>query len=315
MQTRTQTPHPEQSPLPVSPYVLLVITMVFWGANWVVGRAIKDDLTPIEISFWRWTITLALLLPFTARQIWRHRAALAAKWQWLLVISALGFALFNQLIYMGVQYTTATNGALIISSMPVAIVAMAWLVLRDTMTKTQLLGLAISLVGVLILIARGDPQRLMEVRFNIGDLWVLLCVPVFGLYSVMLRFKPDGIGPISLITAMTAVGVLMLMPFYLMAPGLGLAAFTNPKTLAALGFVSLFPSVGGYLFWNLSVARVGPGQSGYFLHLVPIFGALLAWLFLDERLFAYHLGGAVFIVMGILLCTRKGRDSLGAAPS
>lgn len=290
-----------------SPYLLLILNMMFWSGNWIVGRAFRDDFSPLGLNFWRWVIALVLLLPFTWRQVWESRAALLREWKAMLGLGLLGIALFNMMLYTGLRSTTAVNGVLIHTSQPVVIVMLAWLLVGERVNLRQALGIVVSLAGVLIIISRGDPATLLGVQFNKGDLWMLAAVPIWGVYTILLRRKPKDLPPLALLTVMFFIGVVILLGPYVWAE-----LYVRPQvtlhwaSLGGLIYVASLSSVVGLVFYNMGVSALGPNVAGLFLHLVPVFTTALAWIFLGETLQLYHLPGVLLIFTGITLTTKGG---------
>jgi drug/metabolite transporter (DMT)-like permease len=295
-------PHP-------SPYVLLVLTTLFWSGNFVLGRAVNAIFTPFTLSFWRWAVALAILLPFVWTSLREQGPLIRRHWPILLLLSLLGVVNFNTFVYIGLQSTTATNAVLMLSVTPVLIVALSFLLLRQTVTGWQALGIAISLVGVLVLVGRGEPRSLLARQVNPGDLWILAAVVSWALYSVCLRWRPAELKPLNFQAATMAIGVVLLAPFY----GWDLAqerwVALNAATVGVIFYLALFPSILAYIFWNRAVAELGANRAGQFLHLMPAFGAVLAMLFLGERLYGFHGVGIALIAAGIYLATGRGRKS------
>jgi drug/metabolite transporter (DMT)-like permease len=209
---------------------------------------------------------------------------------------------------VGLQYTTATNGVILNSSIPVMIIVLGWLVYRDTITRVQAFGVAVSLIGIAVIIGRGDPRTLLSLAFNKGDLIILFGMVFWAAYTVFLRMKPAEIPGLAMLACCGTVGVILLAPLAAAEIAFfgGHAEFT-PATLAAMLYVGIFPSFVGYIFWNRGVAEVGPQVAGIFVHLMPAFGALLAWLFLGERIYQFHIVGIALILAGIALTTRGRR--------
>lgn len=288
-----------------SSYLLLTLTALFWSGNWVVGRGVQGLLSPIAISFWRWAIALLILIPFVLRPMAREWATIRRSWKTLLVLGALGVAGFNTFAYTGLKTTTATNGLLLNSVIPVLIIGLSWLFLNQRPRPAQALGLALSLGGVATIITRADPQVLLGSQFNPGDLWVLMAVVVWAAYTVGLRWRPPGLSALAFLGSTVTVGVAVLAPLYAWDYAGGARIQWSLPTLAALGYLGLFPSVLAYIFWNRAVAEVGPSQAGVFIHLVPVFGTVLAMLFLGEALRPFHLGGIGLIFGGIYLSTAR----------
>ena len=294
-----------------NPYLLLVLTVLFWGGNWVTGRAIRHSYSPIEIAFWRWLMALGMFLPFA----WPHMRAQAwvlfKEWKLLVTFGILGSALFHTLVYTALAGTTAINATLVNSCMPVVIVAMSWVIFGERIGMRQALGILISLCGVVAIVSQGSLEVLLSVRFNPGDLWAIASVPVWALYSVLLRIRPPHVHPTAFLGSIMLVGVVALIPAYLWDSGIQIEPVPSWEALAGIVYMAVFASVLAYVFWNHAVAQVGANKAGQFIHLLPVFGTLLAMIFLGEMLQGYHLLGIVLIVSGIVLATAKRLPGLG----
>jgi len=290
-----------------SPYLLLVLTTLFWSGNFVLGRAVHTVFTPFTLSFWRWAVALLILLPFVWTSLRQQGSLLRRHWPVLLLLSVLGVVNFNTCVYIGLHTTTATNAVIMLSITPVLIVALSFLLLRQTVTGWQALGIALSLSGVLVIVGRGDVGSLLGWQVNSGDLWILAAVFSWALYSVCLRWRPAELEPLNFQAATMIIGVVILMPLY----GWDLAqdrVFTlNTAAVVSILYLALFPSILAYIFWNRAVAELGANRTGQFLHLMPAFGAVLAMIFLGERLYAFHAAGIALIALGIWLATGYGR--------
>ena len=210
--------------------------------------------------------------------------------------------------YLGLHYTTATNGVILNSSIPVMIIILGWAIYRDTITRAQAVGVAISLAGILAIISRGDLSVLAQLELNKGDLIVLTGMVFWAAYTVFLRMKPAELPGLALLACCGIVGVTLLFPLFVVEMAFfgGRMEFT-PATVAAMLYVGIFPSFVGYVFWNRGVAEVGSNIAGIFVHLMPVFGALLAWMFLGERIYLFHIVGIALILAGITLTTRGKR--------
>jgi drug/metabolite transporter (DMT)-like permease len=291
-----------------SPYLLLSLTALFWSLNWVIGRAIAGHVTPFALTFIRWVVAVAMMLPFAWPAIVAHREVIRRNWKMIAWLGFWGTGLHNVFAYAGLQYTSATNGVILNSSVPVMIIVLGWLIYRDTITRVQALGVAISMAGVLAILTRGDASVLAHFEINKGDVIVVIGMVFWAAYTVFLRHKPVGLPGLALLTCCAVVGVILLTPLFIieMAFFAGHIEVT-PATVAAMIYVGVFPSFVGYIFWNRGVAEVGPNVAGIFMHLMPVFGSLLAWMFLGERIQAFHLAGIALILLGITLTTRGRR--------
>jgi drug/metabolite transporter (DMT)-like permease len=297
--------------LHVSPYLLLALTAFFWSLNWVTGRGIAGHVSPLMLAYLRWVVALAVMIPWAWRGVHANLDLIRRHWRSIVWLGFWGMGLQNAFTYIGLQYTTATNGVILNSSVPVMIVVLAWILYRETITRLQALGVAISLAGIVAIITRGDPSALARLSLNKGDLIVLTGMAFWAAYTVFLRAKPPGLPPLVLLTCLGCVGFLLLTP--LAAAEMlffGGHVELTPSTLAAILYVGTFPSFVAYIFWNRGVAEVGPQVAGIFMHLMPAFGVVLAWLFLGERLYLFHWAGIALILAGIALATRGEKRGL-----
>lgn len=281
--------------------LLLVLATLFWSLNFVLGRAVIELIPPIALSFWRWTVAFLIVLSFAWPHLQRGDfASLRAQWKLVAALGFLGVATFNALVYYGLHTTTVTNAVLLQSTMPVLIALGSFLIFRESVQPRALLAVAVSLVGVAVIVARGEWSVLRSLSIAPGDAWILLAVMFYALYSVLLRRRP-AVHPLSFLAGTFAFGSLMLLPVYLWEHLRVAAIHWDLPTLAAIAYVGIFPSLLAYLCFNRSVELIGANRAGQFVHLMPVFGSALAALFLGERLQGFHLMGAVLIAAGIAL--------------
>jgi drug/metabolite transporter (DMT)-like permease len=295
-----------------SPYLLLTLTPLFWSCNWIIGRALHDDMPPMALTFFRWLLASLVLAPFVVSKLARDWPTIRAHWRTMALLGTVGIALHNAIAYIGLNYTTATNGVVLNSFIPVMIIAMAWAFFGERLTRVQLLGVAVSLVGVLAILSGGSLATLARFRLNAGDLCVILAMAMWSLYTVLLRRRPLGLDRLSFLFVLAIVGVVIMFPLWLGESLLIRSPVWSARSFAALIGVAIFSSVLAYVFWNRGVELLGPAVAGLFVHLMPVFGALLAWLFLGERLEPYHLAGMALILTGIAVTSRAGRPVLPA---
>ena len=289
-------------------YLLLVLTAIFWAGNWVIGRGMQGHMSPIAMAFWRWLAALVILLPFIARPIASEWPTVRRSWKILTVLAVLGVASFNTLTYTGLKYTTVTSAVLLNSIIPIIIIAISFTFLRERVSVWQMIGVLISLSGALTIVARGETDTLIHLRLNPGDLYVLTAMVGWALYTVCLRWRPRGLSSMAFTGALIAIGVLILLPLFAWDYNAGARTQWNALTIAAVAYFAIFPSVLAYFFWNAAVARVGAERAGTFLHLMPLFGALLSWLVLGEALLWYHFAGAALIFCGLFIATATRRS-------
>ncbi|MCX7180920.1 MAG: DMT family transporter, partial [Proteobacteria bacterium] len=276
-----------KKPLHVSPYLLLTLANLFWAGNWIIGRAFRGELPPVALSFWRWVVALLCLLPLSLPQVRRDWPQLRAAWPWLLLYGALGTGGYNALAYGGLQYTTAINGTLLNSFVPIMIVLISWLMLGRRLHGREATGILVSFIGVMGIVAHGEWQRLRELTLNVGDFWILGSVLAWSAYTLLLARRPV-VHPLAFLTAISVTGLIFLFPFYLWEMSQGRHVTPTPGAIAGLVYTGVFPAFLGYILWNRGVAEVGPARAGLFMHLVPAFGIVLSMIFLDEKPALYH---------------------------
>ncbi len=290
-----------------SPYLLLTLTPFFWACNWIIGRGLHSDIPPMAMTFFRWLFAIIILAPFAWPYVRRDWPILRANWKLMLALGAIGVGTHNSLAYLGLNYTTATNGVILNSFIPVMIVTMSWAFLHERLAPPQVAGVAISLGGVLAILSEGSLQTLLNFRLNAGDLFIILSMALWSGYTIALRWRPAGLNVMSFLLVIAVVGNSCVLPLWLAEMALGHYVHWSWTNFAALVAVALFSSVLAYLFWNRGVAEVGASVAGLFVHLMPVFGIMLAWLFLGERLAPFHVAGIVLILSGIWLTSRYGR--------
>jgi len=290
-----------------SPYFLLVLATMFWAGNFVIGRAVHLEVPPIGLSFWRWGGALIIVIPFAWSHLRDQRVPIGESWRILVVLGALGVGCFSTFVYIGLHSTTATNAVLIMSTVPVTIVGLSRLLLKESITARQGVGILTSFLGVMIIIIKGHPELLFELRLGVGDLWILGAVFSWALYSVLLKWRPLGLHPLGFLASTIMVGLAMLLPLYGWERISGVRMNADIVTIASVTYLALFPSVLAFVFWNRAVSEIGPNRAGLFIHLVPAFGTVLSMVFLGESLYGFHLVGITLICFGIFLTT-SGRS-------
>jgi len=285
------------------PYVLLVLTALFWSGNFIVARAAHIDVPPIGLAFWRWFGALIVVLPFAWRPLKADWPVIRRHWRIIGALAVIGVASFNTLVYLGLQTTTAINAVLLQSAIPVSIVVFAYLLFGDTVRPVQAFGILLSVTGVVTIVGRGDLDIIHGFAFNQGDLLVFAAVILWALYSVLLRKRPQ-LHPLSFLAITIIVSVPLLAPLYAWEHLMVRPMQIDRVTLAAVGYVAVFPSVLAYMFYNRGVDLIGANRAGTFIHLMPLFGSIMAILFLGESFHLYHAIGIALILGGLTLAAR-----------
>ena len=283
----------------------LLVAVLCWSGNALVARAYHGEIPPLSLSFWRWMLAGALLLPFVARSILAHRRTLrAAGWR-LPALAAVGIASYNSLLYSAAQSTEAINLTLVNTCLPLATFIGAGLLLGEWPLRRAWAGMAVAAGGLVYLISQGSWSALSNLDFRRGDLLMLVAVVAWALYTLLLRRWATrlAVPPLVLLATLIYIGIPLILPFYLYELH-QVGGFTaTPANLAAIAYTAVFASLVAYLAWNNGVARVGAARAALASYLMPVFTALLGWLLLGEALRHYHwIGGLIFA--GLLMATR-----------
>jgi drug/metabolite transporter (DMT)-like permease len=275
----------------------------------VIGRAIRADIPPLTLAFWRWAIALAFILPLALPHLRSQWPLLRRGWKPVVGLGILGVGGYNTLAYVALQYTAATNAVLLNSFIPIATIALSWLFLKKRLQRREGIGVVLSFIGVATIVLQGDPATLASLALNVGDLGMLAAVLVWAVYTIGLQWRPAGVHPMLMLAAFASVGVVFLAPAYAWELAGGRHINLHWGSFAALLYVGIFPSFLGYIFYNRGVAEVGASQASLFIHLMPVFGTLLSAIFLGEVPAWYHYAGIALIFAGIWLTTAKQRQA------
>ena len=286
-----------------SPYTALVLTAALWGGNWIAGRGVYDHVPPVALSFWRWAIAVLILLPFVARGIWDQRVVIRREWVRLVILGALGCSVFNVMIFTGLHTTTAINGSLLNATLPIYVIILTSLGLGERSGWRQVAGIAVSLVGVAIIISRGDLVILLGLRFSSGDLWILAAMLVWALYSVLLKYWPTNLQAFTFLGVTAVIGLVLLAPLYVWEIDAGRRLILSARAIAGIVYLGAIASTVAYLFWIYGVRRAGAGTASLFLYLIPVFASIFAVILLGESIHLFHLAGTAFIASGIAIAT------------
>lgn len=287
-----------------NPYLLLASASLFWSGNHIVGRAMGGHVPPLSVSTIRWLFPVAVLWAFAHKQIRADWPIIRAHWKIMLWLGATGGALFTALQYVGLQYTAALNVSVLNSLVPVLIVATGALLFRDRVSPRQIGGIALSSLGVLVIITQGQVETLRNLGFNWGDLIILFNMLVFSIYAACLRMLPR-LGPLSFLFVLGVISSAGTLPFAIWEAASGNTLTLDWLTVASVAYVSIFPSLVAFAAWNRGVELIGANRSGPFLHLVPICTALVGGVVLGEHLYAFHVAGFVLIIAGVWLASQR----------
>lgn len=291
----------------VLPYAAATATVLFWSGNYVLARSVIETFPPVALAFWRWVLAWAILMPFAWPAMRRGWPVIKANWKRLAVLGVLGVPAYNTMVYVAFHTTTTINAAVLNSTMPLAIVVMSWAMFKERLTPIQAVGVAVSLLGVLWIVARGDPSALLALDVTVGDFWVIGAVLVYALYTVLLRLRPKGLSAIGFLGTTVTIGIVALLPVFLVELAIVGAPQVTWTNAASVLYMAVFASLLAYIFWNHATAAIGATRTGVVIHLVPVFTTALALVFLDERLAWYHVAGMGAVLAGVVLVARRGR--------
>ncbi|HXM81413.1 MAG TPA: DMT family transporter [Burkholderiales bacterium] len=286
-------------------FALLALCNLLWAGNWVIGRALRDAFEPLTLNFWRWLIAVLVLAPFALPELAGKRDTLRRHAGLLALLALTGVAIFQSLVYLGLRTTTAINAVLLNSSGPLFMLLCSWMIEGEKATRRQIAGMLVSLLGILLIVSQGEPGKLLQLEFHAGDAWILLAMPAWGMYSVLLKRRPGDLGDVGLLFVISAVGLALLAPAFALEALHAPPRWPTANEAAGVLYIGLAASVGAFIFWIRGVAMVGANAAGFTLHLLPAFGTLLAMVFLGEEFHAFHAAGIATILVGVVLATRS----------
>jgi drug/metabolite transporter (DMT)-like permease len=288
------------------PYLLLSITALCWAGNAIVGRLAAGHIPPVTLSFLRWSLAFLIILPLAWKHLRRDWGAIRARLGTMIVLSVTGIGAFNTLQYWALEHTQALNTLLLQSAGPLFVAVWSLILLGIRLTPAQAAGIALSLIGVLVILLHGDLTTLKNIEFNRGDLIFTVALAIFGLYSV-LSLKRPRIHGLSFVGFTFGCGAACLIPLLiwelLSRPLMQLDAMN----LLTLFYVAVFPSTLAYLCFNRGVQLIGANRAAPFFHVVPVFGSAMAIVFLGERPQLFHIIGFALVLTGVFVASRRPR--------
>jgi drug/metabolite transporter (DMT)-like permease len=286
------------------PYLLLSFTALCWAGNAIVGRLAAGHIPPVTLSFLRWALAFLIILPFAWKHLRRDWGAIRRHLGTMIVLSVTGIGTFNTMQYWALEHTQALNTLLLQSAGPLFVAAWSLILLGVRLTLAQAGGIALSLIGVLVILLHGDLTALTGIAFNKGDVIFTVALLIFGLYSVLSLKRPQ-IHGLSFVGFTFGCGAACLIPLWIWE------LFARPRmqldttNLLFLFYVAVFPSTLAYLCYNRGVQLIGANRAAPFFHVVPVFGAAMAIVFLGERPQAFHMIGFALVLTGVFVASRK----------
>ncbi len=282
-------------------YTGLCLAVFFWALNTVIARAVAFEIRPMTLSFYRWLFALIFISPFAVSQLKSQWPLVRKHWPYLFLLAIPSVAVYNSFVYIGAQYTTATNISIIVAAMPVITLIFSWLINHERPAPLKALGVGISLFGVLVIISRGSWEVLTRFSFNTGDLLIIISITSWAFYSVMLKKRQVDLSAVLFLTVLIFFGTLCIFPFYLWEILFLNGGDLNVKTLSIFIYLGICPSILSYICWNYGVKIVGASAASIFSYLLPVFTTVIAFLYLGETLAVYHFTGGLMILAGLVL--------------
>ena len=287
-------------------YTLLILTTIFWSGNFIVGKAASMyDIPPFSLNFYRWFFAGLILLPFTIKEIISKKKYILGNIGFFIILGITSITIFNSIVYYSLYYTQVISGVLMISTIPVWIIFISSILNVEKTNIFQIIGVALSLTGVIFIITKADTNLIKSLDFNKGDLTMAVAMFSWALYSALLRKKKYEISQITLLEVVIISGLIFLIPIYFIEMNMGYLIKLEKPFILTLTYVVIFPGLAAFFFWIKGISIIGANRAGVFLHLMPIFGAIMAIIIFDEKFMFYHFLGTMFIILGITLSNKK----------
>ena len=287
-------------------YIFLLLTVTFWAGNFVVGKfASFYNVPPFSLNFYRWLFAWLILMPFTISEIIKKKEYIISNYKIFLVLGITSITIFNSIVYYSLNFTQVISGVLMISTIPVMIMFFSSILKIEKTNLFQIIGVILSIAGVIIIITKANFEILKSLNFNKGDITMVLAMFSWALYSTLLKRQKYELSQISLLQVVISFGLIFLIPIYFIEYQIGFRINIDTPFILILSYVVLFPGLASFILWIKGIALIGANRSGVFLHLMPIISALMAMIIFDEKFMFYHILGACFIISGILLSNKK----------
>ena len=287
-------------------YLLLILTTIFWSGNFIVGKAASMyDIPPFSLNFFRWFFAGLILMPFTYKEILKKKNYILNNIGFFIILGVTSITIFNSIVYYSLYYTQVINGVLMISTIPVWIIFISSLLNIEKTNIFQIIGVILSLTGVIFIITKADINLIKNLDFNKGDLTMVIAMFSWAIYSALLKKKKYEISQITLLQVVIITGLTFLIPIYFIEMNYGNLVKLEKPFILTLTYVVIFPGLAAFFFWIKGISIIGANRAGVFLHLMPIFGAIMAMVIFKEKFMFYHFLGAMFIIAGITLSNKR----------
>ena len=287
-------------------YLLLILTTIFWSGNFIVGKAASAyQIPPFSLNFYRWLFAGLILLPFTFKEILNKKHHIINNLGLYVVLGITSITIFNSTVYYSLYHTQVINGILLISTIPVWIIFFSFLLKIEKTNIYQIFGVIFSLIGVMVIITKFDIKIFFNLQFNKGDISMVIAMLSWAIYSSLLKKKKYELSQLSLLQIIIFTGLIFLTPIYILELNYGYKIIIGTPFILTLIYVVIFPGLLAFIFWIKGISIIGANRAGVFLHLMPIFGSTLAIIIFNEKFMYYHIFGAIFIILGLVLSNKK----------
>jgi len=287
-------------------YLFLFLAIFFWAGNFIVGKVASIyQIPPFSLNFYRWFFAWLILAPFTLKEILSKKQYIFENFKFFIFLGITSVTIFNSIVYYSLNFTQVISGVLMISTIPVMIIFISSILKIEKTNIFQIFGVILSFLGVIVIVTKFNLEILMNLNFNKGDLTMVVAMLSWATYSALLKKKKHDLSQLTLLQVIITFGLIFLIPVYFIEMSLGYTIKINTPFLLTLTYVVLFPGLTSFICWIKGIALIGPNRAGIFLHLMPIFSAIMAMLIFDEKFMFYHFLGALFILSGIILSNKK----------
>ena len=291
-------------------YIMLVCATLFWSGNFIVGKfAFLENIPPLSLVFYRWSLVWLILLPFTIKEILKHKDTILKNLPILFFLGFTSVGLFNSFTYLSLVHTQVINSTLFNTAIPAVIILLCFLFKIEKTNKFQILGLVISVLGILSIITKLDIEIFLSLNFNKGDIIMIGGVITWGVYSTLLKKKKFTLPLLTLVHVICTFGLICVFPQFLYEFSQGQLIEFNNNIFYILIFLALFPSIGSYYCWAGAVSIIGANRAGIFLSLIPLFSTIMAITFFNEQFHFFHFIGATLIILGLFLSNKEIKNA------
>jgi drug/metabolite transporter (DMT)-like permease len=287
---------------------LAVLATLIWSGNFIIARKVITEIPPISLAFYRW-LSATIIISFLARKYFLKELQLVRQhFMYFLFAAITGISIFNTFVYIAGHYTTAINMALLgTCTSPVIAVVLARIFLKEKITGLRIIGMSVTLIGILLLLSRGHLERLISFSFTKGDWWVLAAALSFAIYNTLVKKKPSGMHPINFLFVIFLIGTIILLPFYLFELKTVGGFEVNSSSIFAISYIGIGASVICFWIWNIAIANLGAGTTALFGNLIPVFSSIEAVIILNEKITSVHIFSFMIVVLGLIIANLKKR--------